>query len=151
MNGYAVLKLLHVLAVIVWVGGALTANVLVWRVARAGDRAALTSLMGSLTGIGRGMTGPASLVTLLTGIGMMLAGRLDHTALWIQWGFAGVVIHFLFGPVLLRRAGMELFASLTSGDDARFAAARQRVGRLNVVYLLVLVSVVSVMVLKPTL
>jgi uncharacterized membrane protein len=151
MNAYAILKLLHVLSVIVWVGGALTANVLVWRVARAGDRAALTSLMGSLAGIGRGMTGPSSLLTLLTGIGMMLTGRLDHTALWIQWGFAGVLIHFLFGPILLRRAGMELYASLTAGDDARFAVARQRVGRLNVVYLLVLVSVVSVMVLKPTL
>ena len=149
MNAYNILKLVHVLSVIVWVGAALTSNLLVWRVARAGDRQALTMLMRHLTGIGRGMVGPASVLTLLSGIGMMMTGQLSSGAFWIQWGFGGIVVHFLFGPILLRRAGMELMASLSGGDDARFAAARSRVSRLNAIYLAVLVSVVGMMVLKP--
>jgi uncharacterized membrane protein len=46
MNSYAALKLLHVVAVIVWVGGALTASLLTWRVAKAGDRQTLARLIG---------------------------------------------------------------------------------------------------------
>jgi uncharacterized membrane protein len=151
MNSYGILKVIHVLAVIVWVGGAVMANLLIWRVARAGDRAALTMLMGHMRNVGRSTTGPASIVTLLSGIGMMLVGQLNHTALWIQLGFGGIVLHFLFGPFLLRRAGMELYAALSGGDESRFAAARQRVDRLNAAYLAMLVIVVGVMVLKPTL
>jgi uncharacterized membrane protein len=148
---YGMLKVVHVLAVIVWVGGAMMANLLVWRVARAGDRAALTMLMSHMRNVGRSTTGPASIVTLLSGIGMMIVGRLDHTALWIQLGFGGIVLHFLFGPLLLRRAGMELYAALAGDDERRFVAARRRVDRLGAAYLALLVIVVGVMVLKPTL
>ena len=151
MNTYLILKLVHVLSVIVWVGGALTANVLVWRVARAGDRATLSTLLGSMSIVGRRMTGPASIMTLLTGLGMLTTGSMDPGSLWIQWGFGGIVIHFLFGPILLRKAGMELYASLAGSDEGRFTAARRRVERLNVAYLAILLSVVAVMVLKPTL
>ena len=151
MNAYALLKLVHVLSVSIWVGGALTANMIIWRAALAGDRAAGSTLLGHMRFLGPRMTGPAALLTLLSGVGMMLAGRLDHTALWIQLGFAGIVSHFLFGPLLLRRAGMELFAALSASDDSRFAAARSRVSRLNATYLAILLSVIAVMVLKPTL
>jgi uncharacterized membrane protein len=151
MNAYGILKVVHVLSVIVWVGGAVMANLLIWRVSRAGDRAALTMLMGHMRNVGRSTTGPAAIFTLLSGVGMMIAGRLDHSALWIQLGFGGIVLHFLFGPFLLRRAGMELYAALTGGDEGRFAAARQRVDRLNTAYLALLAFVVGVMVLKPTL
>ena len=46
---------------------------------------------------------------------------------------------------------MELYAALTGSDEGRFAAARQRVDRLNTAYLALLALVVGVMVLKPTL
>jgi uncharacterized membrane protein len=151
MNTYAILKLLHVVAVIVWLGGALTANVLTWRVAKAGDRQTLATLFGHTALLGRGLIGPAALVTLITGIAMVVTARLDFAALWIQWGFAGVVIHFLFGPLLLRRAGIELQQAAAGQDDSRLATARRRVGRLAAIYLALLLSVVGAMVIKPTL
>ena len=151
MNTYAVLKLLHVVAVIVWVGGALTASLLTWRVAKAGDRQMLTTLLAHTGLLGRGLIGPAALVTLITGIAMVATSRLDFGALWIQWGFGGVVVHFLFGPILLRRAGIELLEAAADPNESRLAAARRRVGRLNAIYLAVLLSVVGAMVIKPTL
>ncbi len=51
---------------------------------------------------------------------------------------------------MLRRAGIRLGQAVADGDDARFAAARRRVGRLNLIYLVLLLSVVAAMVLKPT-
>ena len=151
MNTYAILKLLHVVAVIVWVGGALMANLLTWRVAKAGDRQTLAALLGHMTLLGRGLVGPASVLTLITGIAMVVTGRLDWNALWIQWGFAGVVVHFLFGPILLRRAGIELLQAAADPNESRLVAARRRVSRLNTVYLAILLSVVGAMVIKPTL
>jgi uncharacterized membrane protein len=151
MNSYALLKLLHVVAVIVWVGGALSLSLLTWRVAQAGDRQTLATLLGYSGSLGRGLIGPASLLTLITGIAMVVAARLDWGALWIQWGFGGVVVHFLFGPILLRRAGIELQQATADQDASRLATARRRVGRLNAVYLAVLLSVIGAMVLKPTL
>jgi hypothetical protein len=151
VNTYALLKLVHVVSVIAWLGGALTISLLTWRVARAVDRVALASLMKHAAFIGPTIFGSASGLTLLTGIGMVVSGRLDHSALWIQWGFAGIVAHFLFGPLLLRRAGIRLGEALAAEDDLRLAAARRRLGRLNAVYLALLFSVVGAMVLRPTL
>ncbi len=150
MNVYALLKLVHVVSVIAWLGGALAITLLTWRIARTGDRVGLTALMRQAAFVGPAVFGPASLLTLLTGIGMVVRERLDHGALWIQWGFAGIVVHFLFGPLVLRRAGIRLGQAVADGDDARFAAARRRVGRLNLIYLVLLLSVVAAMVLKPT-
>jgi len=151
MTTYALLKLVHVLSVIVWLGTALTANLLTWRVARTGDRAALSLLFRHTSFLGPRLVGPSALVTLLSGLGMVMAGRVDPEALWIQWGFGGIVAHFLFGPIFLRRAGMQLYQAIGDGDEQRFTAARRRVGRLGVVYLAILLSVVGAMVMKPTL
>jgi hypothetical protein len=48
-------------------------------------------------------------------------------------------------------AVIRLGEAVAAGDDARLAAARRQVGRLNVIYLVLLFSVVGAMVLKPTL
>jgi uncharacterized membrane protein len=150
VNTYVLLKLVHVVSVIAWLGGALAISLLTWRIARAGDRGALATLMRHAAFVGPAVFGPASLLTLLTGIGMVVGGRVDPSALWVQWGFAGIVVHFLFGPLVLRRAGIRLGQAVAEGDDVRLAAAGRQVGRLNAIYLVLLLSVVAVMVLKPT-
>ncbi len=84
MNVYALLKLVHVVSVIAWLGGALAITLLTWRIARTGDRVGLTALVRQAAFVGAAVFGPASLLTLVTGIGMVVGGRLDHSALWIQ-------------------------------------------------------------------
>ena len=150
MNAYALLKLVHVVSVIVWIGGALNKSLLTWRMGRAADRAAYASFARHAAFVGPGIIGPASLVVLLTGIGMIVVADINPGAPWISWGFGGVVVHFLFGPFLLRRAGMRFGQAMTAGDDAQLAVARRRLGWLNVAYLLLLFSVVAAMVVKPT-
>jgi putative copper export protein len=58
---------LHVLAVVVWMGGVLTLNVLLALLGRGQDRAAQGSLLRLSDRYGRAVIAPAAALTLLTG------------------------------------------------------------------------------------
>jgi putative copper export protein len=61
-------KFLHILAVIVWVGGVLTVNVLQVLTGKGHDRAAQASLLRLSDLYGRAVIAPAAAFTLLTGL-----------------------------------------------------------------------------------
>jgi uncharacterized membrane protein len=153
MNGwYGVLKVVHVLAVVVWIGGATALAMIVARLARTRDRAALASLLAASMRYGQMVAGPSSGLVLLTGIAMVIVGKLGFQSLWISWGFAGILVHFIFGATILRTRAMALAqaVSATPADEARIDAAAARLRVANAIYLLVMTSVIVVMVLKPT-
>jgi len=153
LSWYAVLKVVHVMAVVVWVGGALAISAVTARYLGAGDRAGLAGFVKQSMGFGHRVVGPSSLVVLLSGIGMVLVGRLGFHALWVRLGFAGILLHFLFGALIMRKRTQALSVALATApqDDARIAAAGRalRVGTL--VYLGIMAAVITVMVAKPTL
>jgi uncharacterized membrane protein len=149
---YLVLKLLHVLAVITWIGSVAALGMVTARLIRAGDRATLASLFPQTMAYGQRVVGPSSILVLLTGIGMVIAGKLPWGAFWISWGFAGILAHFIFGFTIMRKRSMA-FAQLAAkpGNDAEFAAAGARLRIANLIYVLIMISVIAAMVLKPTL
>jgi uncharacterized membrane protein len=152
MDTYRVLKFLHLASVTLWLGGGCSLAFLVLRVARTGDRAALSSLLRQAGLYGRAVVGPASLLTFLSGIGMLITLGISPDALWIRWGFIGILGHIVLGATLLRRATMRLEALATAGGPSdAIDTARRRYGVLNAAYLLLLLSVVGAMALKPTL
>jgi putative copper export protein len=70
-NGFTMqnlFKFLHVLFVIVWVGGVLTVNVMQVLTGRGQDRAAQESLLRLSDLYGRAVIAPAAALTLLTGL-----------------------------------------------------------------------------------
>ena len=80
-------KFLHILAVIVWVGGVLTVNVLQVLTGKGHDRAAQVSLLRLSDLYGRTVIAPAAALTLGTGLVRVepdrrrlrhLLGRLGH-------------------------------------------------------------------------
>ena len=79
-------KFLHILAVIVWVGGVLTVNVLQILTGKGHDRTAQASLLRLSDLYGRAVIAPAAALTLLTGLVRVehrrwlrhLLGRLGH-------------------------------------------------------------------------
>ena len=60
INLYSVFKFLHVVAVIVWLGGLFTTSIVTARVAREGNQSALASLLRQRGVIGRSVLGPAA-------------------------------------------------------------------------------------------
>jgi hypothetical protein len=148
-SGYNWLKLGHVVAVILWLGGA-TALTAASAMLLRSDRTAYRSFMREAGFYGPIVIGPASLITLLTGL--IMAGMTGMFRMpWVQIGFGGIVVHFIAGPVLLRRAGMHVDRLLSAPvtDEPLLRSAGRRMIGLSVAYLLIMLGVVAVMVLKP--
>jgi len=150
---YGVLKVVHVLSVVVWIGGAAALAVITARLVGARDRATLAKLLPHAQRFGRTMGGPAALLVLLTGMAMIGVGRIPFRTLWVVWGFTGIVLHFVFGATIMRTRAVR-FAQLLAGpqvDDASLADAGRLLRIGNMIYLLIMISVIVVMVMKPTL
>jgi uncharacterized membrane protein len=153
LSWYAVLKVVHVLSVVVWIGGASALALVTARLLRARDTTTLAAYLPQAAKFGQSMGGPASLLVLLTGIAMVLVGKIGFRPLWVSWGFVGVLLHFVFGALVMRKRTMRLAAALsaTPADETRTADAGRSLRMATMIYLLIMTSVIIVMVLKPTL
>ena len=149
---YNLFKFLHVLAIIVWLGGLLIMVTLGVRVGRTRDAAVTRAFSDQGRFLGMALFGPAAAITLITGIGMVQVGGLSYGALWISWGMLGVVLSFVVGGAVAGAMAARLTKRLAAGeiDVATAAATQRRILQIGVLNLLVLVSVVFAMVFKPS-
>jgi uncharacterized membrane protein len=151
LSVYGGLMFLHVLSVVVWVGGVSGLTVVIWRVARERNREALAVIVRHATFFGQRLAGPASAIVLLSGLPMVGLAHIGFRTFWVLWGFTGLVLHFLLGALVLRKRTLEVVRlASTRGDDAELLTASRRWWRAQLLYLAVLASVVAAMVLKPT-
>jgi uncharacterized membrane protein len=146
-------KFLHVLFVIVWVGGVLTVNVMQVLTGRGQDRAAQESLLRLSDLYGRAVIAPAAALTLLTGLVRVEQINVGYGTLWVVWGFAAVVLSIAIGATLIRTTNADLrrLAAAAAPGDPRWAALQRRAAILYGINLLLLLSAVWAMEFKPTL
>ena len=142
-------KFLHVLAVIVWIGGVLTVNVLQVLVARGHDRAAQASLLRLGDLHGRAVIGPAAALTLLTGVVRVEQIGVGYGTFWVAWGIAAIVASIALGATLIRANNAAL--GRLAADDPRWPSLLRRAATLYGVNLLLLLSALWAMEFKPTL
>ena len=147
-NAYLWLKLVHVIAVIMWVGGVIM-NAVIFSVYKR-DGAAMQVLQRGMMKTSMVVLMPGSLLTLITGIVMMfmLGG---HPPVWMLWGLIAGPLSSVIGTVFARRTAMELgrLGASGSGDAATVARLQNRIGMLTTLMILILLSTVAMMVLKP--
>ena len=146
----AVAKFLHVLAVIVWLGGVITLTMLNLRLSRTATRDALAALSSASEFYGRAVIGPAAAVTLLAGIATVLTSGFRFGALWITWGFVAILLSLLLGATLIRMTTTRLRTAGAAGG-ASIPMLQRRLMLLNVLNMLFLLSAVWAMIAKPTL
>lgn len=151
MSWYGALKVLHVFAAVVWVGGGAMFAMITARLLRSRDRAALGAVVPQLARQVGAAGGPASGIVLLTGIAMVLVGHIGFGALWVRLGFGGILLHILFGAFVMRRRTMTLVqaVSAASTDETELARAGSRLRSGMLTYLAIMGAVIVVMVLKP--
>jgi uncharacterized membrane protein len=153
LSAYGFLKFLHVLAVVVWVGGVAGLSIVTWRLRSERNREVLAALLRQATAYGQRIAGPASFIVLLTGPMMVGMAHIGFGTFWVLWGFAGLTAHFWIGATAIRRRTSALvqLASAGSGDDGAIIAGARRLWSAQLIYLAIMAAVVAAMVLKPTL
>jgi uncharacterized membrane protein len=147
---YQLLVYVHILSAIVWVGGAIYAQILAVRVSRSSDPAELPMLARHTAWLGLRVFLPASLLIIISGVAMTLqawsfgqAWIAIAVALWVvSAGLGGIYV----GPRVAKVSG--LFEAEGPGSEN----ARALLGRLFLVSRLELISffvIVGLMVFKP--
>jgi len=147
---YELLLTLHVLAAVLWIGGAFTIQVLSSRALAGGDSRRMADLLDTSALIGNRVFAPSSLVLILAGFGLVSKLDLSLGEFWISWAFGVWILSFLagiayFGPESGRLAKLV-------GEDGPGSVFRQRLGRLlwvSRVELVLLISALVMMTAKP--
>jgi putative copper export protein len=154
VSRFEILKLLHVLGAIVWVGAGAGLVLLGQRMRADQDRDGLRALGRSSAALGKTLFAPAALVTLLAGVLMVATeSRFAFSDLWIVIGLVGVLISFVLGAVLAEPTDTKLAALLEDHDvgHPEVAATLARSVRLSSIELGVMLIVVWAMVAQPML
>src|SRR5690242_329161 len=99
LSAYALLKALHVISVVIWVGGVVALWSVMVRLGRTGNRAAVAALLPLALRYGQAIAMPAAIVVLLSGIVMVVVGHVRNP-LWVQIGFLGIVLQIIIGATV---------------------------------------------------
>ena len=143
---YLILKTLHILGVIVWMGGMTTILLLYARLGAKRQPAALRQVLDVAAEFGQRVVGPAAGITLIAGIALIIMYDIG-LPVWVWWGIAGMTGSMAIGGGAIRRATLRLMATLDAGGD--YEAELRGLMRLAVINLLILASTVAAMVIKP--
>jgi uncharacterized membrane protein len=148
----AVLHFVHILSVIVWVGGVLTLNVLAIRIGRGADRSVQAAVLRLSDLYGRAVIAPAGALTLISGILLVNEHDLAFGTLWVAWGLIGLFVSVILGATLIRATHVDLrrLTENPTTNEPRRLARQRRAVVLYSINVLILLSIVWAMVIKPT-
>ena len=147
---YEWLLFLHVIAVMVWVGGVIVLASLAVFVLRDGDPAGIGGFVGMLRVVGPIVLAPAPAIALGVGIWMVVdsdAWAFDQE--WIYIALALLTAAFVYGAAFQSRAAIAAARASASGDGAEAARQLRRWSLGSGLILLLLVIATWDMVFKP--
>lgn len=152
MSLYELFLLLHLTAVIIWLGASFLLALVVFGAELARDREQEIAQHRSLEWLAPRLFIPASLGSLIFGILVVIEGPWEFDQLWIVIGLAGWAISFGLGFFYFKPEGERIAA--IAGErgihDAELGSRLSRVNATDRVQVLILFVVVADMVLKPT-
>lgn len=147
-----VLRFIHVVAVIVWLGGAFMMGLLFERAQRSRNEATVLGLAKLSEFVGKAVFNPAGIITLIAGIWLVIElDGVEFSDAWISLGFLGVFLGaglgMAFYPKALARVQDGIAADGLLSNETLAGLRRLRlVSSLEWVFLIV---VVWAMVFKP--
>ncbi|HEX4521298.1 MAG TPA: DUF2269 family protein [Gaiellaceae bacterium] len=148
---YIGFKTVHVLFVVVWVGGGAAITILGLKAERATDGAEVTGLARQAAFLGERVFAPSGLVVVATGIGMVSNASLGYDHFWIGFGLLGFLATFVIGIAILSPRAKKLVALVESkGPNA--PETRAAVGTILLIAradMALLLLVIIDMVAKP--
>lgn len=147
-----ILKLVHVVAVIVWVGGTFMLGLIFERAQRSKDEGTVLGLTKIAEFVGKAVFNPAGIITLVAGIWLVIeVDAIEFSDAWISLGFLGVALGAGLGmavyPKLIRRIQAGIADDGLLGNETLGALRTMRL--ISSLEWLFLIIVVWAMVVKP--
>lgn len=151
MTIYELLKLIHVLAAITWVGTSIEQQLVGARAMSSKERGRLAHFVDEADWVGVRIMTPAAIVVVIAGILMVIESGWNFTDTWILIGIGLFVLTSLNGMVFLTPQTRKLKPLIAERgeDDAGVQALVKRVTLASRVDLLILIAIVADMVIKP--
>jgi uncharacterized membrane protein len=147
---YETLKYVHILAAIVWVGGAFFTQLLGIRASRSSDATAIARTGQDIAVVGGRVFPIASIVLIIAGV-LMVIDRWSFSQAWIAIAFALWLVSLLTGVLYLGPRAARI-GQLYAAEGPTSVAGRALMERVFLVSRLELVSfavIVFLMVFKP--
>lgn len=151
MTDYELLKAIHVLFAVVWVGGAATIQILATRLSNANEPARMAAFAKDIEFVGMRVFMPSSIVVLIAGIWMVATSGPDFTDLWIILGLIGIAFSATVGAAFLGPESGRIGKLIEERgpEDGEVTARLERIFLVSRVELVILLLVVIDMVVKP--
>ena len=150
MSSYEVWTFLHISGAIVWIGGAVVAQVFGILAKRAADPARSAAFGQDMAFIGPKVFMPAALVVLVTGVILTEDGNWPWSEPFIWLGIVGwVIVAFTAFAFLTRAMGRVGARMAAEGPSPALGAEINRLVLLARILILVLFVIVFLMVVKP--
>jgi len=148
---YDLVKYVHILCAVVWVGGAFYAQLLAIQVARSSDPTDLPKLGRNIEFLGTRVFLPASILLFVAGV-IMTTQRWAFQQTWISIAIVLWLVSALVGSLYLGPKSKRV-AQLFEAEGPLSVAGRALLARLFLVSRLELVSflvIIALMVAKPS-
>ena len=151
MSPYEILLFVHVLAAMIWLGGATMFHVMVERAAAADDPVRIRGLMGDAEHLAKTYFIPSTLIVLVMGIWLVLEGGWGFEQPFVLGGIAGIVVTTAVGAGVLGPTSMRIAARITEvgGLDQGIRDQIAKLKNISRADLLLLVIIVFLMTTKP--
>jgi uncharacterized membrane protein len=147
---YEWLFLLHIVAAMVWVGGAVMVAVIGGRAIRSGDAAEVGRFVRGLRTTGPLVLAPAAVGTVAFGVWLVLnSPAWEFGQRWVQVGIGLFAVAFLIGSIFLSRTSIAAERAVDAADDTTALGQLRRWAWGYRVMLALLLATAWDMVFKP--
>ncbi len=147
---YTLVKYVHVLAAMVWVGGVFYSQVLAWRAARSDDPSELPRTARAIGYLGLRIFLPTAIILFVAGL-FLVIDKWQFSQLWVSVSMLTWLVLVLIGALYLGPNG-EKTGKLFATEGPTSVAARASLDKIFLVtrlQIVLLVLVVFLMVAKP--
>jgi uncharacterized membrane protein len=152
MTWYTFFKSVHVVTAAIWVGGAAMIQAYAFRILRTGDGRRQAEFSKDTEVVGMRVFIPASLILVVAAVAMMVNLDWSWSQNWIILGLIAFALSFALGAGFLGPEGGRIAELIErQGPDSPAVKARiRRIVTISRCELVVLVTVIVNMVVKPT-
>lgn len=150
-GAYNLVKFVHVLAAVAWVGGGIMLQVFGWRIQRANDPRRMGEFAKDIAFVGLRFIMPMSILLILAAIGLIWWGPYGLSDTWVKLAVLGYLITLATGAGYIGPTSGKIGKLLetTPADDPAVAVPLTRLILVARLDLVVLILLVADMVFKP--